>query len=208
MELQTRWTDFLSQLDRELNELRDELAQTDLTRARVSIEAICERLTREVTTDQAKRMLDEPGKVLLPGWKEHGTVYTGVFDCLAASKYLTSTQADDLRYVFGEAVDFLRDGTTPYKQAESAQKMRNAINRYLSERGYAVTTRNAGLESAAVDSLSVPPNADPRTVKLLELLRNAPDREAGVPITELPEALHDSDLMTMMVDADLIEFVR
>lgn len=49
---------------------------------------------------------------------------------------------------------------------------------------------------------------DPQAIELLLLLWNAADREAGVPIIELPEPLRDEALLSACHGDQLVEFVR
>lgn len=142
------WADFVSQLDRELLAMRELLDKPDLTLARLEIIALCERVTHT-----SYRIGSEPGKVLDSAWKQGVTNTGGIFK-LYEIGILTQTEANDLHDVFGEMIRFLSDGTTPYKQSEIAPDVRKAINRYLSERGYAVTEQAAAARPAQIIDIS------------------------------------------------------
>jgi hypothetical protein len=132
-----QWSDQLSQLDERLARIQRLLEKQNLAPAITAIRGLCEEMTRSEDTNQAMKLLNEPGKVLLPDWKgKYGVVQTLVFDCLAASELLTKAAALDLHDVSFELVRFLRDGSTAVKRSQIAPDAANAIKRYLSERGW------------------------------------------------------------------------
>jgi hypothetical protein len=130
------WPDFLRQVDEKLARVERQLHGQNLAPVRESIRTLCTQVTRSNSTNQARELLNEPGKVLLPDWNAKvEVVQTLVFDCLAIEGFLTRTQADDLHTVFAELVRLLREGTTPYKRSQIAADAVMAIKCYLSERG-------------------------------------------------------------------------
>ncbi len=178
------WTNFLAQLDWDLVAIRDQLAEADLTRARLEINAICERVTHV-----GNRIGSEPGKLLSTEWRR-GVVNTGAFYNLYQIKIaqgpdcvLTQRQAVDLHDVFGELVRFLIDGTTAYKQSEIAPEIRKAINCYLSERSFAVVSGNAESPTHASFALKAKPVAS-SIKKRFRIVDSQGERVLAVPAND------------------------
>jgi hypothetical protein len=181
------WSEFANRLDSELVAIRDLLGKTDLILAKLEIRALCERVTHQGT-----RIGAEPGKVLDSEWMR-GVTNTGGIFMLYELGVLTQVQANDLHDVFGEMVRFLSDGTTAYKQSEIAPDISRAINRYLSERGYAAKAeRIETLLNGQASSSDQPkaPNIDKVTWAISLLTTIGPNKAAiarkiGVPRTSM-----------------------